>query len=246
MKGPRPYWRAPRSEQQLEPKPDFIQKFLLTPALVLALATAILYFQGQAFYSGYLSYWGLNSQVFPLSFEDTLTNGAWGYILLGIDKWRYLAGLGSYFLLMYALLFLLLFPKPRKAILRILKTKRINEGQKALVSEASDRFSMISLVLSILLLLILTSLLSIKKGEALAAANHQKIKDTKEMGKPFKTVTINYLGEQGQAVAVTGALIQSSSTMFALNTDGDDLLLIPATRLVSIRYHGTGNAKAAN
>lgn len=42
MKCPRPCGREPRSAKQPEPNPDTIQKFLLNPALILAIASAVL------------------------------------------------------------------------------------------------------------------------------------------------------------------------------------------------------------
>ncbi len=51
-----------------------IAKIILNPAFILASATAVLYFHGQAYYSGRLSYWAYQVR-FPLTFEDTLSTG---------------------------------------------------------------------------------------------------------------------------------------------------------------------------
>ena len=110
MSRPRNYWCHKRPEKPPEPQtqPDILQKFFLNPAFVIAFFTALLYFHGQSLYSGYLSYWGLNAKLFPLSFEESLTNGAYSYLFLGLEHWKYLAGLALVPVFMYALVFLIL------------------------------------------------------------------------------------------------------------------------------------------
>lgn len=239
------YRRNVRSANPPESKPDNIQKFLLNPTLILALTTALLYFHGQASYSGYISYWGINPRVMPLSFEETLVDGALNYLFLGLDHWKYLAVLVIPVFMMYALVFLLLSKRPALLIYNLIHTRRLNDGQKALLGEAADRFSQFGLLLGIIVLILLTSILSVQKGKARAAADHQKIHNSAEATKPFKKVTIRYSGEQNRPSTVSGSLIESTASMFALHTDSDDILLIPASRLISIRHHD-GRQKSEN
>ncbi len=53
--------------------------------LIAALAP-MMYFHGEAFHHGLLSYWGLPAGLFTLSLEDTLTSGFIVYAILGIPQ----------------------------------------------------------------------------------------------------------------------------------------------------------------
>jgi hypothetical protein len=227
-----------RTEQRPAPQPDIIQNFLFNPVVIITILTAVLYFHGQALYSGYLSYWGLDTQTFPLPFEETLTHGAWTYLFLGVDKWQYLAMLALFFLASYGVAFLVAFKRPMSFVLTIIGTKKINDVQKKVVTEITDRFLLFNLVLVFVLVVFLTSIWSVQKGKALAEANHENIHADTEAHKPFKSVTISYMGEKNEPTSATGTLIQSSSSMFALHTDNDDVLLVPASRVISIRHLG--------
>jgi len=230
----KPYWRHRRPEKPPEPQPqpDLLQKFLLNPAFTIAFFTAMLYFHGQALYSGYLSYWDLNAKLFPLSFEETLSYGAQAYIWLGMDHWIDFAGLVAYFFLLYGLVFLALFKKPATVIYNLIKTKRINERQKNIVGEAFEGFSYIILSLVILLVIVFVMVLAAQKGKSLAEKDYRKIKSATPA--TAKIVTINYLDEKSQPAVVSGTLIQTSSLMLAIYTENNEILMIPVARVVSV------------
>lgn len=234
MSRPKYYWRHKRPEKQPAPQlqPDILQKFFLNPAFVIALCTALLYFHGQSLYSGFLSYWGLSAKFLPLSFEETLNHGAFTYLFLGLEHWKYLVGLGLFLVLMYLLVFLFLFKKPAMFIYHVCQTKRINNAQKALAGEAADRFQAINAVTGIILTIFLIMLLAHGKGKSLAEAEHLKIKTATP--ETAKIITINYLDEKSQPTEVSGTLIQPSSVMIALYSENDVVLMLPVSRVISI------------
>ncbi|WP_321391382.1 hypothetical protein [uncultured Desulfuromusa sp.] len=245
----KPYWRHRRPEKPPEPQPqpDLLQKFLLNPTFIIAFFTAMLYFHGQALYSGYLSYWGLSANLLPLSFEETLTHGAYSYLCLSLDHWEYLVGMGLSLVLMYVLVFLLLFKKPASFIYRACQTKRINNAQKALAGEAADRFLMLNVVILIILTILLIMLLAHSKGKSYAEAEHQKIKSATPA--TAKIVTINYLDEKSQPAVVSGTLLQSSSLMLAIYTENNEIMMIPVARVVSVHRrfsHPSSSDRATN
>ena len=229
MSRPRNYWRYKQPEKPPEPQPDILQKFFLNPAFVIALFTALLYFHGQALYSGYLSYWGLSAKLLPLSFEETLSYGAQAYIWLGIDHWKYIAWLLVYCLLIYGLVFLALFEKPVTYIYNLTQTKRINEGQKNTIGEAFDRLAHFALALVIILVILAVMFFAAQKGKALAEVEYLKLKSATST-----VVTVSYLDESSQPAEVSGTLIQPSSIMIALYTENDAILELPVSRVISI------------
>jgi len=64
-------------------------EILQNSALIIAILTSITYFFGYAVYHGYLSYWGLLGNMFPISMEETIIHGVIRSCLFGIDKWSY-------------------------------------------------------------------------------------------------------------------------------------------------------------
>lgn len=59
-------------------------KLLSLIAALLGTVTPLMYFHGQAFYQGRLSYWHLPADMFPLTLEQTLVNGYVAYTLMGV------------------------------------------------------------------------------------------------------------------------------------------------------------------
>jgi hypothetical protein len=59
-------------------------KVLSLIAALLGAFTPLMYFHGQAFYQGRLSYWRLPADMFPLTLEQTLVNGYVAYTLMGV------------------------------------------------------------------------------------------------------------------------------------------------------------------
>ncbi len=212
---------------------ESLSRYLLNPAIVLGFLTALLYFHGQAFHSGYLSYWGLSNQLFPLSFEDTLIRGGWIYILLVINNWFYLLSGITYIILIYGLVFLFLFKKPASFLYKLIHTKKINNGQKFILEESSN--IILKLLIAVLILLTIAIVMSwaIQNGKSIALKEHQQILDGKIT--TTKNVFISYLDGKGQENAVSGALIQPSSFMVAIYTESGEVLELPASRIISIR-----------
>ncbi len=237
MNRPKSYWRykRPKNQPETQPQPDILPKFFLNPAFIIAFLTALLYFHGHALYSGYLKYWGLSTELLPLSFETTLVHGALSYIFLGTDKWLWLLGAFGYFVFLYGLVFLLLLKKPAKMLFELVHTKRLNERQKIILGETADRLVQFLFLLLILMTVILVMAWAGEKGKSLAQTEHQKIKTNATA--TAKIVTINYLDESSKPAEVTGTLIQPSSLMLAIYTENDDLLVIPTSRIVSILKH---------
>lgn len=67
-----------RRRKNLEQKPkennDTMQRLLANSAIILTVITAVLYFHGRNLYGGYLAYWGLGSDLFPISTAKTGTD----------------------------------------------------------------------------------------------------------------------------------------------------------------------------
>jgi len=93
-----------------------LQSILKNSAVLITLTTALLYFHGRAFYSGYLSYWGLSLDLFPLTTEKALIQGVSVYINLGFENFRYFVWGLLYVGFIYLLTFFLLFNGPRQIV----------------------------------------------------------------------------------------------------------------------------------
>ncbi len=211
---------------------ESLSRYLLNPAIVLGFLTALLYFHGQAFHSGYLSYWGLSNQLFPLSFEDTLIRGGWIYILFVLNNWFYLLAGIAYIILIYVLVFLLLVKKPASFIYKLIHTKKINNGQKFILKEVSNIIFKLLIAFFIFLIIPLVMSWANGKGRSIALKEHQNIQEGKIAS--TKNVFISYLDGESQEKEIFGTMLQASSFMVAVYIESGEVLELSASRIISM------------
>lgn len=227
-------YRRKRPEQYIDEKNvSTLSKIALNPAFILTCVTAILYFHGQAYHSGRLSYWGLTNQIFPLNFEDTLSTGAIGYLFLGIEHWE----IFLYFLLIliapYVIAYLLLCDKPRNLILHLSNKERINPGHQMILEEGSNKLLLTITTTGIIALLLLTAPIIFYKGKATSHDFHQRIRTSDKESETSRVVTINYIDHNNHPITISGIIIAASANMLAILKENDQMVMIHQSKLLS-------------
>lgn len=220
----------PRKNEKSAKTSDGIAKLLLQHiAVPLALLTALLYLFGHVYNDSYLKYWGLSSDLFPISKEQSIMSGFFHSLLLGaeaLSKFGYVIAilfvimiLG--FLSMYRpiseLLYEMTTPNKNK-IIRFLKKHFVkNMWVDGFVETISIIYSTWALTV-IIILIIAISCLFIEKE-----ATHQAIEEKKVIleGKSSNSYSLSksliFLENKTKRFDVySGHLIRASSMYCAL------------------------------
>lgn len=214
-----------------------LQKILSNSAVIVTIVTALLYFHGRSLYQGYLSYWGLNTDLFPISTADALFNGVYTYLVLGLENWQYLLSPLLYALILYVLLFLLCFKKPFSFVQRLARSKRFdifNDNQREIVGDFFAGFLKISFTLLTVVCFLMVTFLSSERGKKSAEKAHQMLASGIQESKEFTETSVVYRDEQEQVTRITGYHIASSPALYAIcNREG--VQVIPFSRIISVQ-----------
>lgn len=214
-----------------------LQLLLKNSAVVITLSTALLYFHGHAYYSSYLSYWGLSLDIFPLTTEDALVQGVYLYFVLALKNLKVFGWAIGYVFCVYLLTFFLLFDGPRKLAQKWgLRGKAILEDtdHQQWSNSAFDMVVKIATVVMIVCLFAVLTATAIDNGVAWAKRNHQKVLAGKDEPKPFEKALVTYQDADAKVRVFEGALLKSSVGHVAFYTRGE-VLVLPQVRVISIR-----------
>lgn len=228
------------------PKADgnAFQKILSNSAVIVTIVTALLYFHGRSLYQGYLSYWGLSTDIFPISTEDALFHGVYAYLLLGLEKLKYLLLPLLYTLFLYILLFLFCLNKQFFFIQRLIDSKRFdvfNKRQKELISDFTTGIQKISITILAVFCFLLVTLLSSEKGKSVAEKDHQKVTARNQAPKEFRKTSVFFHDEENRITRITGHHIASSPLFCAIDTR-EGVQVIPFSRIILIQIPNGGLA----
>jgi hypothetical protein len=222
-------------DQQPKENNDAMQRILTNSAIFLTVITAVLYFHGRNLYGGYLSYWGLGSELFPIPTEDALMHGINTYVWVGVEGWRYLTGVVLYIVALYMVVFLLCHKRPMALIRKAVKTTVINGNQKIVLGVLMNFVERTFLVLLVVLLFILLTGFAQKKGHRVAEDRHKKMMAGQPLSQnKFEKVSIVCQGEAGRNETVSGYRLAASSTLCALYTE-DGVRVLPLSKIASMR-----------
>lgn len=216
-----------------------LPKILSNSAIILAVITAVLYFHGRSLYEGYYSYWGLSTELFPITTESAIFHAGWFYLTFGIAKWWYLAVMIGYVLFVFLVVFFLLSERPFRLIQKAAKTNVINSHQKSVFGEMmgiGGRFSQAALVV---LTFVLLSIFAFQKGKSMAESQHQTMLAGQPISKnKFRKVSLTFLDETGHGKHLSGYRLATSSSFYALFTD-KSVRVLPLSRITSMEMVAT-------
>lgn len=214
-----------------------LQSILKNSAVIITLTTALLYFHGRAFYSGYISYWGLSEGLFPLSTENALTHGVLVYIILLAENISIFGWVLGYVVLIYLLAYFLLCDGPRRFVQRWFK-KRESKSKQSPHSEfqksAVTIFFNTCVAVSIILIFLGITSKARSNGSALSEEYHQKVLSGKLDTKPFEKAIITYLDAANKIITIEGFILNVSSSHSAFYTQGE-VIILSQDRIVTIR-----------
>lgn len=212
-----------------------MQRLLANSAIILTVITAVLYFHGRNLYGGYLAYWGLGSDLFPISTEDTLMHGVNAYVWAGVEGWIYLAGIALFVIALYIVIFLLCYERPMALFRRAAKTEVVNANQKWVVAELMTFLERMFLAILAVLLFILLTGFAHNKGHQIAEDLHKKMVASKPLTRnQFEKISLVSQDNTGERETVSGYRLATSSTLCALYTQ-DGVRVLPIAKVVSMR-----------
>lgn len=236
MRAKRPYPRRKQPVPQPKDKISSLPKILTNSAIILAVITAALYFHGRNYIEGYYFYWGLSTDLFPVTTEDAFFYAGLFYLAFGMENWIYLAWMAGCVLSLYLALFLLCSEKPFRVIQKIAKSKALNSPQKVVFVgfvENIDRFLTAALVV---LAFVLMSSFAFQKGKGMAEVQHQNMLADKPISKSkFGKVSLTFLDEKGQGMSLSGYRLATSSSFCALFAENEKAVRVfPLARVISM------------
>ena len=164
-------------------------------------------------------------------------NGAYTYLQLGWENWKYLLFPLLYFLVLYVLLFLLCFKKPFAVVKRIVSSKKLdllNDNQKIVVSDFFSGVQKVFIFVLIVLCFLLVTAFSLKSGKKSAEKIYQNLVAGAQESKEFTGTSVIYRDEQDRVTRITGYHIASSTALCAICTQ-DGVQVIPFSRIISIQ-----------
>jgi hypothetical protein len=215
-----------------------LKAILKNSAVIIAIMSALLYFHGQAFYSGYLGYWGIPEEIFPLTAEKSLTYGVNFYILLGVTKAKYFLWALLYVAVIYILAFVFLFEGPKKILLNIIDRFSNGEGDSPKRDLLGELFRLATIFAFSSLIIISFVLLTVEarnSGYTRAKTNHESVTTNKSEFKQFEKVVITYSDSSNAQMQTVGHILNSSEKFIALYAT-DEVILLPQANVSSMIF----------
>lgn len=224
-------------------------------ALFLTITTALLYYFGSTFYSGYLSYWGLPEEMFSLSREKSLIFGIFAYVLLCVsDLMHYLMPLVAIAEALVVVVLLFSF-KPIKDFLfrKIQKVFLIIKPHIARhvdMSDATERI--INRIIAVILvfasplilaaIIALSSHLANKQGRENAKQEHNKILAGHASKGPFTSQAMLFVKNETKGFdQYSGYLIQTSATHCSIYNQANGVMIFPLANVSRMIIHENKN-----
>lgn len=192
-------------------------------ALILTILSTLLYLNGLAFHWGYLSGYGLSSNMFPLNWERALVMGAGSLLLMALSY-----AIQIFILLACALLLSSLWRSLRRydwyQRIRHFATRQI-DWRIAGFTVPKGFLIFMALMFWLSLLLLITFYYSGKLAQDIARSNRDALKKQLSNG-----TLITYHDSSGNPAQVNGRIIAESSDFMALY-NGSEMLIIPQSRI---------------
>ncbi|APG27070.1 hypothetical protein A7E78_04005 [Syntrophotalea acetylenivorans] len=230
----RPYHRRRHLEPQPKEDTSSLPKILSNSAIILAVISAALYFHGRSLYEGYLSYWGLGSELFPVTTENAFYHAGWFYLSASLENWGYFSLMVVEVLCIYTAGILLCAKKPFGLIQRAMGKKKIYVFRKALAIELINLLGRFLGAALVVVGIVLISVVAPQKGISMAEVQHQKLLAGQPISKnQFEKVSLTFLDETGQGKNLSGYRLATSSSFYALFTD-KGVKVLPLARITSM------------
>lgn len=228
-------------KQQEDHSSSILNETLRNLALLFTVVTAITFYNGFFFYGSYISFFGLSTDMFPISFEEMMIWGVEAYWVFLFEKRLFILYLLLLFPAMNLIVFLLLsnkaIPFVRKALEYFEKKPLVNTPQQEIVGHFVSYVVKCSGCVLIIASLLMLRFYASEQGEKTAQSFQQRIVEGEEAEKTFKLKQLSYLDEANLPQTVDSYSITSSSTHSAFYV-GSDVLILPASRILSIRNIG--------
>ena len=177
--------------------------------------------------------------MFPITTEETLIWGVetyWALLIKNFFNFLY----GAIILIIPYLIVVLLLsnkalPYTRTVVNKIDNNGLLNKPQKLLVAEFVNHIQVFLAVILIVILILVVRVHANNIGTDLAKEKQQNFKSDDG---PFKKTQLCYLDEFNQECTIETYPLQTSINFQAYFV-GSDVLVLPTSRVLSIRYIGT-------
>lgn len=218
-----------------------LKETLRNLALLFTLVTAITFYNGFFYYGSYINFFGLSTDMFPISFEVMMIWGVEAYWVFLIENQLRILYLLLIIPAVHLIVFLLLTNKANPCVRKVFayfeKKPLVNAPQQVVVGELfAYVFKCVGVVFIIATLLLLRFYAS-GQGEKTAQSLQQCIVEGTEAQKTFKLKQLSYLDEANLPRTVESYSVITSFSHSAFYV-GSDVLVLPASRILSIRNIG--------
>lgn len=226
---------------------NHLKALLQYAAVLLSLATALLYLFGYVYYGTYLSFWGLPENLFPLSKDQSIISGFFRTLLYSVTM---LPTLALIMCLLAAVMFATFVSIYRPITERFssffshFKSKMVpalrrNVAITPLHDTLMDTIGLIATGIGVFILAIAAVGLSCAwvDGQAKkdASKEHTEINSGKETNKRFSSRATLYVKNESKAFdTYSGHLIQSSSSHIALYDKDKGMMVFPLSSVSRI------------
>lgn len=218
-----------------------LKETLRNLAFLFTAVTAITFYNGFFFYESYTSFFGLSTDMFPISFEEMMIWGVESYWVFLFAKRLFILYLLLLFPAMNLIVFLLLsnkaIPFVRKAFEYFEKKPLVNTPQQEIIGHFVSYVVKCSGCVLIIASLLLLRFYASEQGKKTAQSFQQRIVEGTDAEKPFKLKQLSYLDEANLPRTIDTYSLTTSSTHSAFYV-GSDVLILPASRILSIRNIG--------
>ncbi|MBW2185669.1 MAG: hypothetical protein JRG71_04455 [Deltaproteobacteria bacterium] len=218
-----------------------LKETLRNLALLFSLVTAITFYIGFFYYGSYVRFFGLSTDMFPISFEEMLICGVEAYWAFLFDHQLSILYLMLVIPAVHLIIFLLLsnkaVPFVRKAFDYFEKRPLVNASQQEIAGGIFCYVFKCAGVFVIIASLLLLRFYASEQGKETAQSYQQRIVDGTEAETTFKLKQLSYLDAENLPRTVDTYSLTTSSTHSAFYV-GSDVLVLPASRILAIRNIG--------
>ena len=223
--------------------PFVLKETLRNLAWIFTVVTAITFYNGFFYHASYLWFWGLAPDLSLINFQEILIRGVEVYCLLFIEcitSVKFLSFLAIPVFLLLILLYLVT-DRVRPTVNKFLdfcdKKFSVKATQQVIIDSIVNYLIIIGSIFVIVALLMFLRNYAVEQGEKAAQKHQKNIIEGVEAQTPFKLNQLTYLDGLNQPNTIDTYLINASLTHSAFYV-GSDVLILPTSRILSIRNMG--------